>query len=295
MIARAAGVGDESISDEQLSEFKSEVVQALSPYASAVLIDPEYGSDAFGRRAASCGLLTTYEMDGYENPRAHRMPALRPELSVRRMRQMGSDGVKLLLSYTPHDDPQWNGYKHAMVERIGAECEAEGMPFFLEPVGYDVDGLDVKGAEYATRKPEIVLRTMEEFSRDQYRVDVLKVEFPVNQSFIDSRKEALDWYRRVDAVAAAPYIYLSAGVDARQFRDSLELAVEAETRFCGVLCGRATWQLGVPEYARGGLPALRAWLQSEGVANIRAVNDCLRRAASWKEWLRIEEASPRNE
>ena len=39
----------------------------LTPHASAVLLDSEFGLDAFAERDASCGLLTTYEMDGYES------------------------------------------------------------------------------------------------------------------------------------------------------------------------------------------------------------------------------------
>ena len=286
MIAQAADVPTDSVSDAQLREFKSAVTRVLSPNASAVLIDPEYGAGAFQERASTCGLLTTYEMDGYENPRPHRMLALMPELSVQRLRDMGSDGVKILLSYTPHDDAQWNDHKLAMIERIGAECDALDMPFFLEPVGYDVNGLDVKGFEYARRKPEIVLRTMEELSKDRYKVDVLKVEFPVNASFVEdsamhegqtayTRSEALNWYRRVDAAAGKPYIYLSAGVSAPHFRESLKLATEARARFNGVLCGRATWQDGVVVYAREGLQALNRWLANDGTENIRAVNDCL--------------------
>jgi tagatose 1,6-diphosphate aldolase len=295
MIAQAAGVETEAISDAQVLEFKSAVTRALTPNASAVLIDSEFGLDAFAERAASCGLLTTYEMDGYENPRPHRMLALMPELSVQRLRDLGSDGIKILLSYTPHDDATWNDHKLAMIERIGAECEALDMPFFLEPVGYDVDGLDVKGFEYAKRKPEIVLRTIEELSKAKYRVDVLKVEFPVNASFVEgstvyagqtayTRAEAIDWYRRVDAAAGRPYIYLSAGVSAPHFRESLKLAAEAGARFSGVLCGRATWQDGVVVYAREGRKALDAWLASQGTANIQAVNECLAKARSWEEW-----------
>ncbi len=288
MIAGAAGVATEAITDTQVLEFKSAVVRALTPHASAVLIDSEFGLGAFADRAPSCGLLTTYEMDGYENPRPHRMLALMPELSVRRMRDMGSDGVKILLSYTPFDDAEWNDHKLAMIERIGAECAALDMPFFLEPVGYDVGGLDVKGPEYAKRKPEIVLRTMEELSKDLYQVDILKVEFPVNSAYLGeaySRDEALDWYRRVDAAARRPYIYLSAGVSAAQFREQLTLASESGARYSGVLCGRATWQDGVPVYAKQGRKELEEWLKVDGVANIQAVNDCLRSATPWQNRL----------
>lgn len=295
MIAAAAGVVTDSISDAQLLEFKSVVVEALSPYASAVLIDSEFGYGAFAKRAQECGLLTTYEMDGYENPRPHRMLALMPELSVRRLSEMGSDGIKILLSYTPFDDASWNDQKLAMIERIGAECEALRIPFFLEPVAYDVHGGDVKGFEFAQRKPEIVLRTMAEFAKPVYRVDVLKVEFPINSAFMEGsdvfagkaaygRSEALAWYKRVDDAARCPYIYLSAGVSAPQFREQLRLAAEAEARFSGVLCGRATWQDGVPVYAREGREALQRWLGSEGKKNIQAVNECLASAKSWETW-----------
>jgi len=296
MIAAAAGVETEAISDAQVLEFKSAVTRALTPHASAVLIDSEFGFDAFAERDPTCGLLTTYEMDGYENPRPHRMLALMPELSVRRLRDMGSDGIKILLSYTPYDDKEWNDHKLAMIERIGAECEALDMPFFLEPVGYDVSSADVKGFEYAKRKPEIVLRTIDELSKDIYNVDVLKVEFPVNAAYVEgssvyagqtaySREEALEWYRRVDTAAQRPYIYLSAGVSAPQFREQLRLSAEADSRFSGVLCGRATWQDGVPVYARHGGEALERWLSEEGVANIQAVNDCLKSARPWFEWV----------
>jgi tagatose 1,6-diphosphate aldolase len=297
MIAAASGVEWEAITDAQVGEFKAAVTKALTPHASAVLIDSEFGSAAFTERAPNCGLLTTYEMDGYENPRPHRMLALMPDLSVRRLRDMGSDGIKILLSYTPYDDPTWNDHKLAMIERIGAECLALDMPFFLEPVGYDIEGRDLKGIEYAKLKPEIVLRTMEELSKDIYNADILKVEFPVNAAYVEgsgvyagqtafTREEALDWYRRVDAVAGRPYIYLSAGVSATHFREQLRLAADAGARFSGVLCGRATWQDGIPVYAKQGRQALETWLSTEGVKNVQAVNECLQAGRSWESWVK---------
>lgn len=293
MIAEAATVNLDEISDSQLGEFKSAVTRCLTPHASAVLLDPEFGSGAFDRRHNGCGLLMTYESDGYENPRPFRMLALMPHFSVRRLRDLGADGVKILLSYTPFDDSAANEEKRAMIERIGHECAALDIPFFLEPVGYDPDGLEPKSIQYARRKPEIVIRSMEEFSKERYMVDVLKVEFPVNAAFVEgsavyagkpaySRDEALDFYRRADAVAKRPYIYLSAGVSSEHFLESLRLATEAGARFSGVLCGRATWQDGVPVYAEEGLPALERWLETQGVANIQAINDALTGAVSWE-------------
>ncbi|HBY62550.1 MAG TPA: hypothetical protein DEH78_22230, partial [Solibacterales bacterium] len=185
MIADAAGAPLEQISGQRLAAFKSAVTATLTPRASAVLLDPEYGLDAARRRAPGCGLLLAYEMDGYENPRPHRMLALLPRESVRRLKDRGADGIKILLSYTPHGDPAANDEKKALIERIGNECAAQALPFFLEPVGYDPGGLDPHGVEYARRKTEIVLRSMEEFARPEYGVDALKVEFPVNAAFVE--------------------------------------------------------------------------------------------------------------
>jgi tagatose 1,6-diphosphate aldolase len=289
MLAGAAGVGLDEMPDGRLSEFKAAVTRALTPYTSAVLLDTEYGLPARSERAAGCGLLLAYEMDGYDNPRPNKMLALMPNLSVARLRDLGADGVKILLTYTPFDDPAANDAKHALIERIGNECQAMGVPFFLAPVGYDPAGLDVSSCEYAKRKPEIVIRTMEEFSKDQYRVDVLKVEFPVNAAYVEgspvfsgeraySYGEALEFYVRADAAARRPYIYLSAGVSGAHFAEQLRMAAAAKARFSGVLCGRVTWQEGAVVYARHGLKALEKWLASDGVRNIQAVNECLKSA-----------------
>ena len=293
MIADAAGSSPEDVPDERLAEFKAIVTEALTPHASAVLLDPEYGVPATHVRAPGCGLLMAYEMDGYENPRPHKMLALMPYLSVRRLRDLGADGIKILLTYSPFEDAAANDQKHALIERIGAECEALDLPFFLEPVGYDLGGADLKGLEYAQRKPEIVIRSMREFTKEIYKVDILKVEFPVNSAFVEgstvycgqrayTRQEALAWYREADEAAGLPYIYLSAGVSMDQFADQLGLAAESGARYSGVLCGRATWQDGAAAYARGGVPALKTWLDSKGTANIGALNRCLGSAVSWE-------------
>ena len=79
--------------------------------------------------------------------------------------------------------------------------------------------------------------------------------------------------------AGKPFIYLSAGVSDEVFRETLELAEEAETPFSGVLCGRATWQDAVPVYATQGVAALEAWLEDRGLKNLDALNQVLDKGA----------------
>jgi len=301
-LATSRGVDVKEITPAVMSEFKVAVTKVLTPHASAILLDPEFGLDAAKARARNAGLLLAYELSGYDNTRPGRLPDLLPHVSVKRIVDWGADAVKILIYYTPFDDDSINDVKHAFIERIGAECETYEIPFFLEFVGYDPKGGDERGFEFAKQKPEIVKKSMEEFSQPQYHVDVLKVEVPINAEYVEgsavykgqkayARDEALRHFREAAAVATRPFIYLSAGVSNNQFTESLRMATEAGTDFSGVLCGRATWKDGVPVFAKQGAKALEEWLQKDGVRNINAVNDAIRGAKPW--WQKMGVAAPR--
>src|SRR3954462_15724627 len=135
-LAVARGVDMKEVAPAMMSDFKVAVSKALTPHASAILLDPEFGLDAARARARNAGLLLTYELSGYDNTRPGRLPDLLPDVSVRRIADWGADAVKILIYYTPFDDASVNEVKHAFIERIGAECETYEVPFFLEFVGY---------------------------------------------------------------------------------------------------------------------------------------------------------------
>ncbi len=291
-IATAKGIAAKEVTDAMMIEFKCAVTRVLTPHASAILLDPEWGIPATHERSPNAGLLLAYELSGYDNTQPGRLPDLLPHVSVKRIKDWGADAVKILIYYSPFDLGPVNDIKHAFIERIGAECETYGIPFFLEFIGYDPKGGDEKGLEYAKLKPEIVKKTMEEFSKDYYRVDVLKVEVPINAEYVEgssvykgqkayTRAEALVHFQAAAAVASKPFIYLSAGVSNNQFTESLAMAAESGTDFSGVLCGRATWKEGIPVYAKQGAKALEDWLSVEGVKNINAVNAAIAPATPW--------------
>jgi tagatose 1,6-diphosphate aldolase len=291
-LAARKGIDNKEVTDEMMTEFKVAVSKILTPHASAILLDPEWGLPAAKARAKNAGLLLAYEASGYDNTQPGRLPDLLPRVSAKRIVDWGADAVKILIYYTPFEDSRVNDIKHAFIERIGAECVANDIPFFLEFVGYDPQGGDEKGLEYARRKPEIVTKSMQEFSKPHYYVDVLKVEVPINAEFVEgssvykghkaySRAEALDHFRKAASVATKPFIYLSAGVSNAQFTESLHMAAESGTDFSGVLCGRATWKEAIPIYAKQGVKALEDWLAKDGVRNINSVNDAIKAAKPW--------------
>jgi tagatose 1,6-diphosphate aldolase len=288
-LARDKG-GD--VTDAMMEEFKSLVAEVLTSHASAILLDPEWGLPASKRRAKDAGLLLAYEKTGYDKTGPGRLPDLLDHWSVKRLKDAGADCIKILLYYTPFDPKDVNDRKHAWVERIGDECRANDIPFFLEFVGYE-DGADEKGLEFAKKKPEIVAASMAEFTKDRYGVDVMKVEVPINMKFVEgataaasgqfayTREEAKQRFLDAAKSATKPFIYLSAGVSNAEFTESLALASESGVRFAGVLCGRATWKDGIPVYAKEGAGAFRTWLETQGVENINNVNAALAGASPW--------------
>ncbi|MGE6261159.1 tagatose-bisphosphate aldolase [Heyndrickxia sporothermodurans] len=273
---------------DAMEHFKVLVSEILTPYASSILLDPEYGLPAAGKRDANSGLLIAYEKTGYDTTKPGRLPDLLPIWSAHRLKEEGADAVKFLLYYDIDEPTEINDQKHAFVERIGSECEAEGIPFFLELVSYDSKIEDVKSKEYAKVKPHKVNDMMMEFSNPKYHVDVLKVEVPVIMDYVEgfgsevvyTKEEAKNFFKKQSESTDLPFIFLSAGVSAEMFQETLRFAHDAGSDFNGVLCGRATWKDGVAIYGNEGVEKARDWLETQGKANIETLNKVIIETAS---------------
>ncbi|WP_057914887.1 tagatose-bisphosphate aldolase [Peribacillus muralis] len=284
--------GDAShVGDEGIIRFKKLVSEELTPLATAILLDPEYGLQAAKVRDKNAGLLVAYEKTGYDASDVGRLPDLLPEWSVKRLKEAGADAIKFLLYYDVDEEERINNSKHVYMERVGSECAAEDLPFFLEIISYDAKNDDAKSKEYAKVKPIKVIGAMREFSKPQYQVDVLKVEVPVDMNFVEgytegepvySKEEAAFLFKEQSEATELPFIFLSAGVSAKLFQETLKFAKESGSTFNGVLCGRATWKDGVAPFAIDGEQAGRVWLQDTGKRNIEQLNVVLKKTAeSW--------------
>ena len=284
------GVQPEAVPDDKLAQFKEAVSRILTPHASAILLDPEYGLPAARQRAKNAGLLLAYEKTGYDKKIPGRLPNLLDLWSVQRLAEAGADCVKILLYYSKSSSSETNDAKCAFVERVGAECACADIPFFLELVAYS-EKAEAKTADFARIKPAVISAGVAEFSKPRYRVDVLKVGFPVDLAFVEgspianpqvvyARQPAIEHFQEMASVATLPFLYLSEGVSNEAFQFGLELATEARAAFSGVLCGRATWKNGVAVMVEKGIDALEEWLAREGVENVQNVNRRLSGATS---------------
>ncbi|MBH9986506.1 tagatose 1,6-diphosphate aldolase [Lactobacillus sp. M0403] len=295
MLADAA---NKPADETTIVDFKKAVSSELTPYASSILTDPEYGLPATKVRDKNCGLLLSYEKTGYDTTEPGRMPDLIANQSGLRIKNEGGDAIKFLVYYDPDEGQEINDKKQAFVERVGAEARANELPFFLEVLTYDANIADAKSEEFAKVKANKVIETMKEFSKPQYDVTVLKVEIPFNIKYVEgfngsnnvvyTQQEAKDLLKEQSEATDLPYIFLSAGVTSEEFIAEIKMAEEAGADFNGVLCGRATWKPSIEPFAGESEEAGRKWLSTKGKENIENLNAALKGAKSWREKLSVE-------
>ena len=278
-----------------LTQFKKGVSEILGNRSSSFLLDPEYGWEAAEKLNEDIGLIMAYEKTGYDTNKKGRLPNLVDFYAVQDLAKAGADAIKLLIYFDTDEEEKYNDIKKVFIKRVGDECKKNDILFILEPVSYSAAGLDSKGPEFAKKKPAIVEYFMEEFSKAQYGVDLLKVEVPVSIYHIEgyeqydnympiySREEAARFYRECSMKSRLPFIYLSGGVTNEQFIETLHFAKQAGAQFNGCLCGRAIWKEGVSIFAKEGEQSYYDWLESTGITYLSRVAEAVNATATpWK-------------
>ncbi len=235
MLKEGSGV-DPSYQD--MVDFKFDVTGALTPYCSAILLDPVYGAAqtiATNVLARQTGLAVSLEETGYEGGTEARVSRPLEGWQAAKIRKMGGDAAKLLLYYRPDVDVA--AQQRELVKKLAAWCEEQDLAFIVEPVGYAVSD-EAKTGAYAKIKPDVVVRTAEEIT--PLGIDVLKAEFPADARMEKDEKVMLENCKRLDGATQVPWIILSGGVDFDLFVRQVEIASKAGAS--GFLAGRALWQ-----------------------------------------------------
>src|SRR2546425_5059379 len=117
-----------------LTEFKTAVTKALTPYASAILMDPEYGLPALQERAPGTGVLLAYEKSGYDADPENRMPDVLDHWTVRRLVEAGAHAVQVVGYFHPLYVKDLDHRKDCWLARICAVgLAADVSPFVGAP------------------------------------------------------------------------------------------------------------------------------------------------------------------
>lgn len=237
-----------AVSYQDIVDFKLDLCQAVAPFASAVLLDPEYGAGqaiAAGLLPGPKGLLVSMEKTGYAGDSTARITELLPGWSVRKAKRMGASAVKLLIYFRP-DLKDVASKQLDLVARLAAQCIVEDIAFLVEPVSYPIEEKErinqggTSSKKFAEIKPGLVIETARQITA--LPIDVLKAEFPADIKFEQDEGKLLGLCQELNQASRLPWVLLSAGVDFNSFQKQVEIACKAGAS--GFLAGRALWQEG---------------------------------------------------
>jgi tagatose 1,6-diphosphate aldolase len=285
-IAKHYGLSEAPYDD--VAGFKALLIETLQAESSAMLLDPHYaiprGLDLLSPQK---GLIVTLEDSIFrETEGGGRLSSEIDDWSVEKIKRLGGDAVKVLAWYRPDADAKVRAHQQDFVKRIGDDCRRYDIPFLLELLVYPLaqDASQTRAyVEMHGKKADDVLRSVEEFARPDYGVDVFKLESPVNADDApgvggEGWEDVQALFDEMGRLAGRPWVMLSAGAGKRQFRNILTHAYRASAS--GYLAGRAIWLdafTHFPDWER-----MRAELQGDAVAYMRDLNALTdREAAAW--------------
>ena len=222
---------------EELRGFKVAVTAALSPAASAVLLDPDLGVPAVaeaGALAPSSSLLVAAEPADRDEWQGEPRPRPGAILSAEAVRSMGGDAAKLLVQLRPDrphrpGEPDLVGEVLAVVRALVEDCALAGLPSVVETLLYPLPGEPPLDPE---RREELVVESARLL--DETRPDLLKLEYPGSARAC----------RAVAGALSVPWAVLSAGMDFEPFLDALRIACD-EGGASGFIAGRVYWKEAV--------------------------------------------------
>jgi tagatose 1,6-diphosphate aldolase len=239
---------------------KYEVVAALAPYTSAVLLDPIYGMKAALLGMRNTGLLMSIEKTGYSGKTTSRRTDFMPGWTVGKIRRMGASAAKLLVYYHPESGALAVEIE-TLVHQVAEDCHRHDLPLFVEPLAYSLeDAVPTGSVNFARERPVIVRETARRLSA--LGPDVLKLEFPVDAAYDDDRGSWRSACEKVSAACGVPWVLLSAGVDFDTFEQQVRIACQSGAS--GFLGGRAIWK----ECIRMSWVERQTFLKSTGVERL---------------------------
>ena len=221
----------------EMIAFKQNVVLALAPVASAILLDPEVGAAqciASNTLPGNTGLAVAVEATGYAGDSQARQSRILAGWNVEKIKRMGANAVKLLIYYHP-DSPTAPDIE-ALVHQVAADCLQYDIPLILEPLSYSLEAGKKKLS--SDQKRRVVIETARRLTVNG--VDILKAEFPLDVTVDSDERIWADGCAELSEASLVPWILLSAGVNYETYLRQVVIACQCGAS--GVAVGRAVWK-----------------------------------------------------
>ena len=273
----------ESVTPERIVGLKQQIVGALAPECSGVLLDPLYGAaQAIAAGSlGSTGLLVELEKADYQLRPMPLNVELLPQWSVAKIKRAGADGVKLFYYDNP-DSPALTAAQDAVVRRVGDQCADHDIPFYAEPILCEIGEPPAQYAEEFTR------RVIESAQRAAHLgADVLKLEFPVHPSLQPDVQRCRNACAHLTESLGRPWVLLSAGVSFDALCTQLEIACAAGAS--GYIVGRAVWGevVALPNEAER-----QRWLETTGRERLQRLAQIVTSGRPWTAVVQCEPVTP---
>lgn len=226
----------DSVTYDEMVAFKGDVVEALGPCATGVLVDPEFGAAQVirsGQLPGGCGLIVAVEETGYEADATDRRTALIDGFDPAKAARMGASAAKLLLYF--HPEAGRAAAQVDTVRRVAEQCAAAELPLVVEPLSFS---LDPRRPLSSAERRRVVVESARVLSA--LDVDLVKAEFPLDVTVDADHGAWHDACAELSEACAVPWVLLSAGVGFELFATQARIACEAGA--IGVLAGRAVWR-----------------------------------------------------
>jgi len=227
-----------AVPDSQLTQFKVDVARELSPFASALLVDQEFGIDAIIDQkvlAPTCGLIAAADLLVGPAGGAATDTAVDPDVDPMRMRDIGSVGLKFLVLWRNDESPE---SRLKLVDEFNQLCAKSGLPSIIEVIVKP----PTDSSRSFDREEELVIAAKE---ASQWSADLYKAEVPFHGEG-DLNAITRNAQRITEAVGT-PWVVLSNGVKAPFFADAVKACAQGGAS--GFLAGRAVWAdiVGAPD------------------------------------------------
>jgi sulfofructosephosphate aldolase len=218
------------VPDSQLTQFKVDVARELSPFASALLVDQEFGIDAIIEQKAlssSCGLIAAADLLVGPAGGAATDTAVDPDVDPIRMRDIGSVGLKFLVLWRNDESPE---SRLKLVDEFNQLCAKSGLPSIIEVIVKP----PTDTSRSFDREEELIIAAKE---ASTWNADLYKAEVPFH-----GEGDLLAITRnsqRISEAVGTPWVVLSNGVKAPFFADAVKACAQGGAS--GFLAGRAVW------------------------------------------------------
>jgi sulfofructosephosphate aldolase len=218
------------VPDSQLTQFKVDVARELSPFASALLVDQEFGIDAIIDQKVlqgSCGLIAAADLLVGPAGGAATDTAVDPDVDPIRMRDIGSVGLKFLVLWRNDESPD---VRAQLVEDFNKLCVVSGLPSIIEIIVKP----PTDTSRSFNREEELIIAAREAAA---WKPDLYKAEVPFHGegdlSLVTKNAE------RISEAIGSPWVVLSNGVKQPFFNEAVKACAMGGAS--GFLAGRAVW------------------------------------------------------